>query len=547
MSFLSDLDKKELPEPPTYQEDHDRRSQISHWRLVRETSIIVPEVFYHPWEGSGIPRDPYLIDWIPLDPRNPLLFTRRKKWLIASISAISTLVMAFCSSVYTGGLADAEKAFDTSRQTVLLGLSMYVVGFAIGPLLWAPMSELYGRQIVFSTTYGIFAISNILAINSQDIVQVIILRFLAGASGSSSLTNTGGVIADMFTAKDRGLATSIFTAAPFVGPVLGPIIGGFLGESAGFRAILFLIAVVSSLLWAVYYIYVPETYAPVLLRLRASALSDLTGQSYVSRLDHTRGKKSTGEVIKTALSRPWLLLFREPIVAVLSLYMAIIFGSMYMMFSAYPIIFQQGRGFSPGLGGLAFLGIGVGMIIALLYMMIGNKKYAKKASSAPGGKLPPEDRLPPSMIGAVAAPLGLFWFAIAAAPEVYFLVSIIGTVLFGFGMVVIFLSLTSYLIDTYTIFAASVLAASAVLRSIFAAVFPLFVAKMYAALGVNWATSVPAFLSLACVPFPFLLYKYGERIREKGKYAQEAKQLLTQLMKAKEPVETHSSNKKDYP
>jgi len=76
---------------------------------------------------------------------------------------------------------------------------------------------------------------------------------------------------------------------------------------------------------------VPETYAPVLLRKRAARLSKLSGKVYRSQADAEQGRVSAGHAFKTALSRPWVLLFREPIVFLLSLYMAIIYGTLYMM------------------------------------------------------------------------------------------------------------------------------------------------------------------------------------------------------------------------
>ena len=97
---------------------------------------------------------------------------------------------------------------------------------------------------------------------------------------------------------------------------------------------------------------------------------------------------------------------------------------------------------------------------------------------------------------------------------------------FGFGMVIIFLAITSYLIDAYTSYAASVLAANSLLLSLFAFAFPLFTQYMYENLGIHWASFVPAFLALACVPAPFLLYKYGAAIRLHGPYAAQSEGII---------------------
>jgi len=221
-------------------------------------------------------------------------------------------------------------------------------------------------------------------------------------------------------------------------------------------------------------------------------------------------------------------LFTEPIVFLLSLYMAIIYGTLYMMFAAFPIVYQEGRGWSAGVSGLAFCGVAVGMMGAVMYSLWDNKRYNATAAKY-NNAAPPEVRLPPAILGSVCLPIGLFWFAWTNSPNIHWIVSIIATAPFGFGMVLVFLSVMNYLIDSYVLYAASVLAANSVLRSMFGAAFPLFTTYMYKNLGIHWASSIPAFLALVCVPFPFLFYKYGEPIRMKCKFAAEAARVLAQM------------------
>ena len=212
--------------------------------------------------------------------------------------------------------------------------------------------------------------------------------------------------------------------------------------------------------------------------------------------------------------------------------MSIIYGTLYMMFGAFPVVFQQQRGWSGGVGGLAFLGVAVGMLAGVIYTIPDNRRYQRAAEQAKkNGALstPPEARLPPSIIGAVCIPLGLFVFAWTNYASIHWVVCIIATAPFGFGMVLVFLSTTNYLIDAYTIYAASVLAASSVLRSLFGAAFPLFTTHMYDSLGIHWASSIPAFLALMCVPFPFLFYRYGAAIRRRCKFAAEAERIMLEF------------------
>ncbi|KAH7406593.1 major facilitator superfamily domain-containing protein [Phaeosphaeria sp. MPI-PUGE-AT-0046c] len=506
-----------------------RPGRISHFQRVLHQGVLNDDIINHPYKGAGTGDEPFLVTWIDNDPINPMNYSLALKWSITMLVAVATLAVAFVSSAYSGGIAEILQEFRVAQIIGTLGISLFVLGFAIGPLFWAPLSELYGRQYLFFGTYMLLTIFNAGAAGSQNIETLIILRFLAGSFGSSPLTNAGGVIADMFPASQRGMATSIFAAAPFLGPVIGPIVGGFVGETIGWRWIEGIMAIFTGALWLICTFLVPETYAPVLLRQRAIALSKKTGHVYKSKTDDEQGIKSIGVAFKTALTRPWILLFREPIVLLLSIYMAVIYGTLYMLFGAFPIVYQQGRGWSQGIGGLAFIGVAVGMIIAVIYSIWDNKRYNRAIEASETGIAAPEARLPPALIGSVAMPIALFWFAWTNSPSIHWIVSILAGVPFGFGMVLVFLSVMNYLIDAYLIYAASVLAANSVLRSLFGAAFPLFTSYMYADLGIHWASSIPAFLALVCVPFPFLFYRYGAAIRQRCKFAAEAAAFLEKM------------------
>lgn len=518
------------------QERHYPKEKVPHWRLVASQTLVTDAVLNHNYKGSGTEDDPYLVEYIPNDPRNPMEWGQVKKWVIIMTVAIATLAVAFISSAYSGATRPIIEEFGISQEVSILGISLFVLGFAIGPLLWAPLSELYGRQVLFFGTYMMLTIFNAGCAGANSAATLIVLRFLAGTFGSSPLTNAGGVIADIMPASQRGVAMSIFAAAPFCGPVLGPIVGGFVGETVGWRWVMGVIAIFTGVLWIAGALIVPETYSPVILQRRAKKLSKMTGKHYISILEKKQGKTTPAAAFKKSMTRPWILLFTEPIVLLISIYMAIIYGTLYMLFGAFPIVFQQGRGWSPGIGGLAFLGVLVGMFGGVAYSIWDNKRYLR-IEDEHDGDAPPEARLPPGMVGAVALPIGLFWFAWTNYPSIHWIVCIIGTAPFGFGMVLVFLSCMNYLIDAYTIYAASVLAANSVLRSLFGAAFPLFTTYMYANLGIHWASTIPAFLALACAPFLFVFYKVGEKIRLKCKYAAQAHHTMMEIREQQKHTE----------
>lgn len=518
------------------QRRHYPKEKVPYWRIVLDQALVTDAVLNHNYKGAGTEDDPYIVEFIPNDPRNPMEFSQFKKWFIVITVAIATLAVAFVSSAYSGGVEEVIKEFGISQEVATLGISLFVLGFAVGPLIWAPMSELYGRQYLFTGTYMMLTVFNAGAAGSNSAATLIVLRFLAGTFGSSPLTNAGGVISDLMPANQRGIGMSIFAAAPFLGPVIGPIVGGFAGETIGWRWVEGIMAIFTGSLWIFGTFFIPETYSPVILRRRAAKLSKMTGKHYISVLEKRQGKTTAAQAFKKSLSRPWVLLFREPIVLLISLYMAIIYGTLYMLFSAFPIVFQKSRGWSQGIGGLAFLGVAVGMLAGVGYSIWDNKRYLR-IEDENDGEAPPEARLPPGIIGSVALPIGLFWFAWTNYTSIHWIVCIMGTAPFGFGMVLVFLSNMNYLIDSYTIYAASVLAANSVLRSCFGAAFPLFTTYMYNALGIHWASSIPAFLALACTPFPFVFYRIGEKIRLKCKYAAQAHQIMEEMRKEQKQVE----------
>ncbi|PRP80994.1 hypothetical protein PROFUN_11108 [Planoprotostelium fungivorum] len=497
------------------------------WPWRRQTTDY-QKIKDHKYPGKGTMESPYVVDWLPDDAENPMGWTAFYRWALCIFVAIATLAVTFCSSAYSGGAREIIHDFGTTQIKFVLGVSLFVLGFAVGPLLWAPLSEIFGRRLLFIVTYIILTAFNAGACGAQNIDTLLVLRFFAGAVGSSPLTNAGGTIADCFPAKQRGLATCVFAAAPFMGPALGPIVGGFVGQTIGWRWIEGVMAIFSGVITIVGFFLYPETYAPVLLRKRALMLSQDTGLHYVSKFEAQK-KLKYSQLFKISLSRPWILLFKEPIVLLMSIYMAIAYGILYMLFAAYPIVFQQKRGWSPGIGGLAFLGVLVGMLFAIVYTVFENIRYSKVVDRL-GGRAPPEERLPSAIVASFFLPVGLFWFAWTNSPSIHWISPVAAGAPFGFGMVLVFLAVMNYLIDTYVIYAASVLAANSVLRSLFGMAFPLFTSSMYANLGIHWASSIPAFLALACIPAPIIFYLYGSKIRGMSKYATEAEEALNKMM-----------------
>ncbi|CAF1377491.1 unnamed protein product [Adineta steineri] len=498
------------------------------------------KIQFHQYRGKGTIEEPYMIDWLLEDAENCQTWNPIYKWALTIFVSVAATAVLFCSSVYVGEFDGLTQDFQPSREIITLGISVNVLGFALGPLIWAPFSEVFGRRIIFIITFVSMTAFNAGSAASQNIWTHIILRFFAGAFGSSAFANSSGTIADLYPANQRGLPLTIFAAAPFLGPVFGSIIGGFTGAAIGWRWIQGIMAIFTGILSIIGIVGLPETYAPVLLYRRAEKLRKITDLFYRSKFE-AKSQVTLSHLLKISFSRPWIFLFREPIVLFFAIYMAVIYGIMYMLLGAFPIVYHEQKGWAPGIDGLPFLGMALGIVIGTLYCIWDKRRYTKVTAIYTGTFVPPEARLPPAIVGAFGLPIGLFWFAWTNYSSIHFIVPILAIVPFGFGIVLVFVALINYMIDTYTIYAATVMAANSILRSLFGAAFPLFTARMFRNLGIQWAASIAGFLALLCLPLPYIFWKYGEVIRAWSKYSSEGTASKLQLNETKTNVESNAS------
>ncbi|KAF9533349.1 major facilitator superfamily domain-containing protein [Crepidotus variabilis] len=463
-----------------------------------------------------------LLDWYQNDPEDPYNWSARKKWIITAQLALSTWTVSFGSSVYSGGIQYTVRDLNVSYNVATLGISLYVLGFALGPLVFASIGEMYGRRIIFLITLSLYTLFQLQGVLAHNVPTLLSCRLLTGIFGSSPLTNAGGTVSDIWSLRERGLASAIYATVPFLGPVIGPIVGGYVVQNhrLGWHFNFVLIFVFSVLSLVTGYLFVPETYAPVLLRRRAEKLTKASNGAvhYVSIYDQHQSK-SFSKVLFRTLSRPFLFLFTEPIVFFLSIYCAVLYGTLYALFSGFPIIFQHHRHFTPGEGGLAFIGVGFGITLGTASQSIQNRLYWKTMVKSKTGRAPPEARLHTAAMGAILAPIGLWWFAWTTKPSIHWIVPIFAGIPFGIGISQILQAVTTYLMDTYGVYFASAIAATVVLRSLCGAAFPLFSGPLFNSLGDEWAMSVFAILATVCMPIPPLLFKYGWWIRSKSHFA----------------------------
>ncbi|KAI4089681.1 MAG: hypothetical protein LQ348_002186 [Seirophora lacunosa] len=466
-------------------------------------------------------REEYVVEFDgPDDPLHPQNWPLKKKIYMALMLGFTTLVSAFASSIFSTATQVVAAYFGVSAEVGVLGLSLYVLGFATGPILWAPLSELKGRRLpLIGAMFG-FSIFSVATATAKDLQTVMLTRFFAGVFGSCPLAVVAAIFSDMFDNKTRGLAITVFSMTVFSGPLLAPFIGGFIlmNPSLGWRWTEYIVAIMGFLAFGLNLIFLEETYPPIVLVQKAATLRRRT-LNWGIHAKQEEIEVDFRELVTKNFSRPLRLLVTEPIVLLLSIYMGFIYGLLYLFLTAYPIVFQQIRGFSPGVGGLPYFGMILGQLTAGVYIASTQPAYNRKLE-ANGGVPIPEWRLFPVILGGISFTGGLFWFGWSGyQASTHWIVPTLSGILTGFGLLAIFLPSLNYLVDAYLMFAASAIAANTFLRSIAGAVFPLFASYMFNALGVNWASSLLGFVALALVPIPVVFYKFGARIRARSAFA----------------------------
>ncbi|GEQ68362.1 hypothetical protein JCM33374_g2030 [Metschnikowia sp. JCM 33374] len=476
----------------------------------------------------------------PDDKANPHNWPSWKKWVITFTIANMCLCISLGSSLYVEGVPELMRKLGMSQTLALSGLSLYLLGLAVGPVIGAPLSELIGRRLIYITSFPMAILFTMGVGLAQNARSVLILRFFAGLMASPPMSIAGGSISDIWANSPEQMSTAmaLFCLSPFLGPVIGPIIGGFVAENKGWRwtmwvSIMFYGAMLPFVLWC------PETFKPAILHKRAKA----RGINLIVE------RPTFKQMMQVHLVRPLEMLFVEPIVGLSSIYTAFVFAVLFGFFEAFPIIFRGVYLMNTGVSGLPFIAVGVGLIGAVLFYIILDKLYyfPKNPDGTRGkrddkGQLvwdAPESRLLIAEIGAFLLPIALFWLAWTSRKSVHWIVPTLSAIPFGFGLLWIFFGIILYYSMSFPpAYVASALAANNLLRYLIAGAFPLFTVQMYQKLHINWATSLFAFIAVAMVPIPFAFHKWGPQLRSKSKYGYVA--LFRKMAMAKAAAEAQA-------
>ncbi|CAI4482123.1 hypothetical protein SCRG_00881 [Saccharomyces cerevisiae RM11-1a] len=451
------------------------------------------------------------VTFVTGDPENPHNWPSWVRWSYTVLLSILVICVAYGSACISGGLGTVEKKYHVGMEAAILSCSLMVIGFSLGPLIWSPVSDLYGRRVAYFVSMGLYVIFNIPCALAPNLGCLLACRFLCGVWSSSGLCLVGGSIADMFPSETRGKAIAFFAFAPYVGPVVGPLVNGFISVSTGRMDLIFWVNMAfAGVMWIISSA-IPETYAPVILKRKATRLRKETGNPKIMTEQEAQGV-SMSEMMRACLLRPLYFAVTEPVLVATCFYVCLIYSLLYAFFFAFPVIFGELYGYKDNLVGLMFIPIVIGALWALATTFYCENKYLQIVKQR---KPTPEDRLLGAKIGAPFAAIALWILGATAYKHIIWVGPASAGLAFGFGMVLIYYSLNNYIIDCYVQYASSALATKVFLRSAGGAAFPLFTIQMYHKLNLHWGSWLLAFISTAMIALPFAFSYWGKGLRHK--------------------------------
>ncbi|OCL03378.1 MFS general substrate transporter [Glonium stellatum] len=435
--------------------------------------------------------NPNLVGWDEPeseDTSNPKDWSTSQKWIHVGILSSVTFLTPLASSMFAPGVPQVMNDFRaTSNLLSTSVVSVFVLGFAFGPPVLAPLSEMYGRIPIYNTCNQTFLVFTILSAEAKNMGMLVAVKFLTGVFGVAVIACGSGPIADMMSPEQRGGAMAVWAVGPILGPVIGPVAGGFLVIAKGWRWVFWVISILSGIIAIIAALFLRETYAPVLLERKAKKLRKETGNP---DLQSNLTSELTGkQLFAHSIIRPTKMVVRSPIISLMCVYTAVTYGLLYILFTTFTFVFEDA---------------GVGTIIGLLFVGIFSDRALKKVIAIEKATRP-ENRLVLHIIvpAALSIPVGLFTYGWSTDKHVHWIVPEIGTAVVGFGMISLVMCIRTFCAT----------AANAVLRSLLGALLPLCGLNMYDVIGLGCGNSLLAFVALALAPVPWFFRFYGERIR----------------------------------
>lgn len=464
-----------------------------------------------------------IVDWDgPNDPENPRNWPIAKKIPFVIVTSSMVTCVSFGSSVFAPAEQVFADAFDVPLVVGQLAVSLWILGFFAGPIFFGPMSELFGHLVPMTVAIVGLAVFQIPVALANNVATVLVCRFLSGMLGSGVFAVVSGTYYELYEPIPRGVALASSAVCINLGATLAPLVGAYVTYAASWRWTAWTTLMFAGCLCVAALFTVRETSSRRILRLKAQRRQQQrqkqnhgaeTGPAAAAAW-HATPAVGGHDMVQRYLTKPIRMFFLEPILIIITVYLTLVYGILYLAFQAFPRAYQQYRGWSVPTSNLPFVAVLLGVVLAFLTCSLYTVTIFKRRVHAHHGVVVAEDRLPPMILGAVVLPPALLWFGwTGGRADVAWASPVLASFVIGYGLLLIFITGVVYLVDVYQHHANSAMSIHVVVRSLVACCFPLWANNMYDRLGIAWGTSLLAFLCVPMLFAPVVFYFYGARIR----------------------------------
>ncbi|KAF4556424.1 Caffeine resistance protein-like protein 1 [Elsinoe fawcettii] len=464
-----------------------------------------------------------LVDWYSTDDQaNPMNWSTGKKIYVSFVLFLYTLVVYASSAIYVTAQDQVMAKFNLSYAEASAILSLYVIGYGVGPLIFSPMSEIpmFGRNIPYITTFALFVILAIPTALVNNYAGLLVLRFLTGFFGGQALATGGASMGDIYSLIKLPYGLTAWVAAAFCAPAIGPLLSGFAVPVLGWRWPFWEVLIMSGPVLVMWFFSMPETSADNILLRRAQRLRALTSNpAYQAASEIASRNKKFSTTMYEALTIPFIITLKDPAVLFTNIYTSLIYGTYYSFFEAYPLAYMGVYGFNIGQLSIVYTATIIpGALLGIATYVAYQWFYLEPDMRAHGPRAQ-EHRLVPALFSVWLLPIALFWFGWTVNEDTHWAVSMVGLVFFGYGAFVLFQCIFMYLPLTYPKYAASLFAMNDALRSAMASGSIIYGHPMYLNLGIGRGVSILGGLMVGGCFGVLGLYFFGKTLREKSKFA----------------------------
>ncbi|KAK2054282.1 MFS general substrate transporter [Colletotrichum caudatum] len=453
----------------------------------------------------------------PDDPANPANWPMIKKYQTSLILSLFSFIAPFSATMVGPAMTvigtELNIAPGTEQQLIQ---GMQVLAAGIGPFFIAPIIELFGRANVIRYAHLWHLIWNTACGFATSGPQLLAFRFIGGLGASAPQILAPGLTADVYPAPMGGRGDAVHAYLPFFGSAIAPIFGAFVTQESDWRWIFWGTSIISVVAVALAFLFLDETYHPLLLERKAARLRKETGNQRLHTPFHDPNQSNSDRILKRA-AVPWFMLVSHPIVQLPFGYRAYLFGIMYFVISTYGQNFMNVYGMDMENASVNFLSLGVGFVVGLhisRYAIDGFSAYFRRRHRTTGHS--PEWRLPVNGGAALFLPPALILYGWGLRNQLHYIIINISAFFLAIGLILGYFSLQPYVTESYGLeYASSAHSVGAFLQHIAEFAFPIFGPSVTSSdLGFGWSYTLLAALTLAiCTMMPLILWHFGPAIR----------------------------------